>query len=192
MDFPSGSAGKECTRNVGDPSSIPGSGRSPGEGIGCPAWCSGLENCIVHGVAKSGTRLSAFHSAPHPAVLFHPLWPFLAPTWVSHHSHMPHSVPSGAPPLLQPPRLLPSAPASPPRSPHPLALVGTPFPPLLELTAFLLHLPTWGPAPDSLPAQTPQSSLPSNSGYSLLSLSPWPILTICFRVFCCCYPQDSL
>ena len=29
-----GSAGKESACNVGDPSSIPGSGRSPGEGIG--------------------------------------------------------------------------------------------------------------------------------------------------------------
>ena len=34
MGFPGGSAGKESTCNAGDPSSIPGSGRSPGEGIG--------------------------------------------------------------------------------------------------------------------------------------------------------------
>ena len=32
LGFPSGSAGKESTCNAGDPSSIPGSGRSPGEG----------------------------------------------------------------------------------------------------------------------------------------------------------------
>ena len=32
--FPGGSAGKESTCNTGDPSLIPGSGRSPGEGIG--------------------------------------------------------------------------------------------------------------------------------------------------------------
>ena len=32
--FPGSSAGKESTYNAGDPSSIPGSGRSPGEGIG--------------------------------------------------------------------------------------------------------------------------------------------------------------
>jgi len=30
------SAGKESTCNAGDPSSIVGSGRSTGEGIGCP------------------------------------------------------------------------------------------------------------------------------------------------------------
>ena len=39
-----------------DPASIPGSGRSPGEGIGYPFQYSGLENsmdCIVPGVTKS-------------------------------------------------------------------------------------------------------------------------------------------
>ena len=34
--FPGGLAGKESTCNVGDPGSIPGSGRLPGEGIGYP------------------------------------------------------------------------------------------------------------------------------------------------------------
>ena len=37
---------------------------SPGEGKGYPLQYSGLENsmdCIVHGVAKSQTRLSDFH-----------------------------------------------------------------------------------------------------------------------------------
>ena len=34
VGFPGGSAGKESTCNAQDPSSIPGSGRSPGEGIG--------------------------------------------------------------------------------------------------------------------------------------------------------------
>ena len=41
--FPYGSVGKESTCNAGDPSSIPGSGRSPGEGIGYPlqyTWAS--------------------------------------------------------------------------------------------------------------------------------------------------------
>ena len=32
--FPDSSVGKESTPNAGDPNSIPGSGRSPGEGIG--------------------------------------------------------------------------------------------------------------------------------------------------------------
>ena len=34
MDFPHRSVGKESTCNPGDPSLIPGLGRSPGEGIG--------------------------------------------------------------------------------------------------------------------------------------------------------------
>ena len=34
VGFPGSSAGKESTFNKGDPSLIPGSGRSPGEGIG--------------------------------------------------------------------------------------------------------------------------------------------------------------
>ena len=36
MGFPDSSAGKESTCNAGNPYSIPGSGRSPGEGIGYP------------------------------------------------------------------------------------------------------------------------------------------------------------
>ena len=43
---------------------FPGLGRSPGEGEGYPLQYSCLENstdCIVHGVAKSRTRLSHFH-----------------------------------------------------------------------------------------------------------------------------------
>ena len=35
-DFPGGSDGKASTYNAGDPGSIPGSGRSPGEGNGNP------------------------------------------------------------------------------------------------------------------------------------------------------------
>ena len=47
-----------------DTCSIPVLGRSPGEGNGNPPQYSGLENSmdsIVHGVAKSWTRLSDFH-----------------------------------------------------------------------------------------------------------------------------------
>jgi len=50
--------------NAGDLGSIPGLGRSPGEGKGYPLQYSGLENSvdyIVHRVAKSWTRLSDFH-----------------------------------------------------------------------------------------------------------------------------------
>ena len=64
LGFPCGSAGKESACNAGDLGSIPGLGRSPGEEKGCPLQYSGLENsrdCIVHGVLKSWTRLSAFH-----------------------------------------------------------------------------------------------------------------------------------
>ena len=59
-----GSAGKESTCNAGDLGSIPGLGRSPGEGKGHPLQYSGPENsmnCIVHGVAKSQTQLNDFH-----------------------------------------------------------------------------------------------------------------------------------
>ena len=61
LGFPCGSAGKESACNVGDLGSIPGLGRSPGEGKGCPLQCSGLESSIIHGVTKSRTRLSNFH-----------------------------------------------------------------------------------------------------------------------------------
>ena len=49
-DFPGGSAGKESICNVGDLGSIPGLGRSPGEGKGCLLHYSDLENsmdCIL-------------------------------------------------------------------------------------------------------------------------------------------------
>ena len=38
--FPGGSVGKESACNAGDPGSIPGSGRSAGEGVGHPLQCS--------------------------------------------------------------------------------------------------------------------------------------------------------
>ena len=57
--FPGSSAGKESASNAGDPVSIPGLGRSTGEGNSYPLKYSGLENsvdkeawlAIVHGVA---------------------------------------------------------------------------------------------------------------------------------------------
>ena len=66
--FPGGSEVKVSACNVGDLGSIPGLGRSPGEGNGNPLQYSCLENpmdrgawwAIVHGVAKSWTRLSDF------------------------------------------------------------------------------------------------------------------------------------
>ena len=55
---------KESTCNAGDLGSVPELGRFPGEGKGYPLYYSGLENSmdyIVHGVAKSQTRLRDFH-----------------------------------------------------------------------------------------------------------------------------------
>ena len=68
MGFPGGSDGKASVCNAGDPGSIPGSGRSPGEGNDNLLQYSCLENpmdrgawqATVHGVAKSWTRLSKF------------------------------------------------------------------------------------------------------------------------------------
>ena len=65
--FPGGSEVKASASNAGDPGSIAGSGRSPGEGNGNPLQYSSLENPMdgeVHEVAKSRTRLSDFTS-PH-------------------------------------------------------------------------------------------------------------------------------
>ena len=64
LGFPCGSAGKESTCDAGDLGSIPGLGRSPGEGKGYPLLDSGLKNsvdCIVSGVTKSWTQVSNFH-----------------------------------------------------------------------------------------------------------------------------------
>ena len=64
MGFPGGSVDKESAYSVGDLGSIPGLGRSSGEGKGYPLQYSGLENsmdCIAHGIAKSQTRQSDFH-----------------------------------------------------------------------------------------------------------------------------------
>ena len=47
--FPGISVGKESACNPRDPGLIPGSGRSPGEGNGCPLQYSGLENPMDRG-----------------------------------------------------------------------------------------------------------------------------------------------
>ena len=68
MDFPGGSDGKASVYNAGDLGSIPGSGRSAGEGNGNPLQYSCRENsmdggawwAVVHRVTKSRTRLSDF------------------------------------------------------------------------------------------------------------------------------------
>ena len=58
--FPGSSAGKESTCSAGDPGSIPGLGRSTGEGIGYPLQYSGLEHSMDYSpwVTKSWTQLS--------------------------------------------------------------------------------------------------------------------------------------
>ena len=63
--FPDGSNDKESACNTGDPGSIPGLGRSPGEGNGNPLQYSCLETpmdrgvwqATVHGVARVGHDL---------------------------------------------------------------------------------------------------------------------------------------
>ena len=63
MGFPGGSAGKESTCNPRDLGLMSGLGRSPGEGKGYRLQYSCLEkpmDCMVHGVAKSQTRLSEY------------------------------------------------------------------------------------------------------------------------------------
>ena len=69
LGFSCGSAGKECACNAGDPSWIPGLGRSRGEGNSYPLQYSCLENsmdCVVHGVTESDmTRGFHFHFLLH-------------------------------------------------------------------------------------------------------------------------------
>ena len=72
--FPDSSVGKESACNAGDPGSIPGSGRSAGEGIGYPFLYPGLENsmdCIAHGVTESD-----------PMSDLHPVSESVDPGWV--------------------------------------------------------------------------------------------------------------
>ena len=66
MGFPGGSDGKESACNVGDLGSVPGLGRSPGEGNGYTPQYSCLENsmdrgawwAIIHEVTKNWAGLS--------------------------------------------------------------------------------------------------------------------------------------
>ena len=57
MGFPGGSAGKESAFNARDLGSIPGLGRSLGEGKGYTPvfWPENSMDYIVHGVTKSWT-----------------------------------------------------------------------------------------------------------------------------------------
>ena len=79
ISFPGGSDGKESAHNVGDPGSIPGSGRSPGGGHGTLPQSSCLENpmdrgawrAAAHGDAESDTTEATAHThAVHARVLW--------------------------------------------------------------------------------------------------------------------------
>ena len=59
-DVPDSSVGKESAYNAGDTGSIPGSGRSPGEGIGYPlqyAWASFVAQLVKNPPAMRETLL---------------------------------------------------------------------------------------------------------------------------------------
>ena len=83
LGFACGSAGKESAYNARDLGSIPGLGRSPGEGNGNPHQYSCLKNpmdggawwATFRGVARSQTRLSdftfTFSSEPHSVKTLH-------------------------------------------------------------------------------------------------------------------------
>ena len=68
--FPHSSVGKESACNAGDLGSIPGSGRSSGEGNGNPLQYSHLENPMdraawrttVHGITRVGHNLQLNHN----------------------------------------------------------------------------------------------------------------------------------
>ena len=73
MGFPGGSDSKESACNAGDPGSIPGSGRPPGEGNGNPLQYFCLENSMdrgawqstVHGVTKKSDMIARTHAHTH-------------------------------------------------------------------------------------------------------------------------------
>ena len=81
--FPGGSRSKESSCSVGDPGSIPGLGRSPGEGNGNPLQYSCLKNStdrrawqdIVNGISK--------RRVGHDSVSLSPLLPSFPPLTLS-------------------------------------------------------------------------------------------------------------
>ena len=73
LGFPRDSDAKESACNVGDPGSVPGSGRSSGEGNGYPLQYSCMENPVdrgawwatVHGVTESDMTKQLTHTRTH-------------------------------------------------------------------------------------------------------------------------------
>ena len=59
LGFPHSTVGKESACNVGDLGSIPGSGRSPGEGNGNPLQYSCLENPMDRGAWRATVHMAA-------------------------------------------------------------------------------------------------------------------------------------
>ena len=78
LGFPGGSAGKESTCNAGDLGSIPGLGRSPGEGNGYPLQYSDLENSMDypwgHKELDMTEQLSLSLDSLLPAIAGEPCW----------------------------------------------------------------------------------------------------------------------
>ena len=87
VGFPSGSVGKESSCSAGDPGSISGLGRFPGEGNGYPFQCSCLENlmyrgawwAMIHAVTESNTIERLTHTPgmellSHVVVVFLVFW----------------------------------------------------------------------------------------------------------------------
>ena len=73
MEFPGGSDGKASAYNAGNLGSIPGLGRSPGEGNSYPLQYSCLKNpmdrgtwqATVHGIARVGYNLATKLTTNH-------------------------------------------------------------------------------------------------------------------------------
>ena len=62
MGFPDSSVGKESACHTGDPGSIPGSGRSPREGIGYPlqySWASLVAQLVKNPLAMRETWIQS-------------------------------------------------------------------------------------------------------------------------------------
>ena len=89
-DMFSSSAGKEPTCNAGDPSSIPGSVRYPGEGIGYPlqySWASLVTQLVKNLPATQDTQILSFgwqdplekEKATHSSIL---AWGKVAKIWI--------------------------------------------------------------------------------------------------------------
>ena len=86
--FPGGPVGKESACNVGDLGSVPGSGRSLGEGNGNSLQYSCLQNSMdrgawwitVHGVTKSQTQLRDWHIHMYVYICieYSSLWKFIS------------------------------------------------------------------------------------------------------------------